>query len=257
MIADESDSADRPRSGRREHEVNPHVLFEALAYFVGFQIYLRERRRAGDPIDAATRWSIVAAAIVGAAVGSRLLYWSVDPALTVAHWDDVRYLLGGKTVVGGMLGGVIAVEMTKRALGVTRRTGDLFAVPLAVGIAIGRVGCFLSGLPDRTYGIQSHLPWSVDFGDGIPRHPVQLYESLAMIALAFWLRRLARRPHREGDLFRLFLVAYLCWRLAIDFLKPDPSVVAGLSAIQIAALAGMLVYARDVHRWLNSGIAHG
>ena len=236
--------------------MNPHVLFEALAYFVGFQIYLRDRRRAGDPIDDSTRWSIVAAAIAGAAVGSRLLYWCVAPAQTLVHWDDLSYLLGGKTVVGGILGGIIAVEFTKRALGVTARTGDVFAVPLAVGIAIGRVGCFLSGLPDRTYGIPTHLPWAIDFGDGIPRHPVQLYESLTMIALAFWLRRIGRRPHRQGDVFRVFVVAYLSWRLAIDFLKPDPRIAGGMSAIQIVALAGVVTYAKDVHRWLRSGMMH-
>ena len=236
--------------------MNPHVLFEALAYVVGFRIYRRDRRRAGDPIDDSTRWSIVAAAIVGAAVGSRLLYWSVSPAQTLAHWDDVRYLLGGKTVVGGILGGILAVELTKRALGVTARTGDLFAVPFAVGIAIGRVGCFLAGLPDRTYGSPSRLPWAVDFGDGIPRHPVQLYESLTMIVLAFWLRRLLRRPHHQGDVFRVFVVAYLSWRFAIDFLKPEPTIAGGLSAIQIAALAGVVAYAKDIHRWLRFGMTH-
>jgi prolipoprotein diacylglyceryltransferase len=155
-------------------KVNPHVVFEALAYFVGFQLYLRDRRLTGDPIGDSTRWSIVAAAIVGAAAGSRLLYWCVAPAETLAHWNDLRYLLGGKTVVGGLLGGIIAVELAKRALGVTARTGDLFAVPLAVGIAIGESAVSCPDCPTGRTAFRQACHGRSTFGDGIPRHPVQL-----------------------------------------------------------------------------------
>ena len=226
-------------------------MFDALAYFVGFQLYLRARRRAGDILDNHTRWWIVAAAIGGAAIGSKLLFWLEDPAETLAHWRDPLFLLGGKTVVGALVGGVIAVELTKHVLGVTARTGDLFAVPLTIGIAIGRIGCFLSGLPDRTYGTASSLPWAVDFGDGIPRHPTQLYETLALLALAARLARLSRRPHLQGDLFRLFMVAYMGLRLILDAIKPEVHVALGLSAIQWTALAVLVYYRHDVARWLT------
>jgi len=233
--------------------LHPHFVFEALAYFVGLQLYLRQRRRSGDVIDSPTRWSIVAATIVGAALGSRLLYWLEGPSQLLAHWNDVRYLLGGKTVVGGLLGGLIAVELTKRVLGVTRRTGDLFAVPIASGIAIGRIGCFLSGLPDGTYGTPTSLPWGVDFGDGIARHPAQLYEAVFLSVLAFALAHFGRRPHREGDLFKLFMVAYLALRLFLDAFKPELRVALTLSSIQWAALAALVYYAHDVRRWLTPG----
>ena len=230
--------------------MSAHTFFEVLAYAVGFRLYLWQRRRFGDAIGSETRWSIVAAAILGAAIGARVFYWLEDPRATIAHWNDLAYLFGGKTVIGALVGGTAAVEITKRWIGVTTRTGDLFAVPIAAGIAIGRIGCFLAGLPDRTYGVPTSLPWAVDFGDGIPRHPTQLYESMAMAIVAAGLAWWQRRPHAEGDLYRAVIVAYLALRLGVDALKPGPRLALGLTALQWTALAGLLAYAHDVRRWL-------
>jgi prolipoprotein diacylglyceryltransferase len=153
--------------------------------------------------------------------------------------------LGGKTIVGGLLGGTLAVEWCKARLGITERTGDLFVLPMIVAMMIGRVGCFFAGLADRTYGNPSNLPWAVDFGDGVGRHPTQLYEILFLALLAGGLLRLRKLSLPNGSLFRVFLFSYLAWRLAIDFLKPDP-VFGWLSTIQWACLAGVLWYSRDI-----------
>jgi prolipoprotein diacylglyceryltransferase len=239
--------------------ISPHFFLESLAYIVGFALYRRERRRAGDFLPSPDRTSLVVAAIVGAAVGSKVLTWFDDPVLTLQHWSDLAFLLGGKTIVGGLFGGTMAVEWTKARLGINRRTGDLFALPIVVGTAIGRVGCFFAGLRDRTYGTPTTLPWGVDFGDGIPRHPTQIYEILFLLALAGLLVRLRSAPHREGDLFRVYLISYSAWRLGIDFLKPDPR-FAGLSAIQWSCVAGLLWYARDAKALIlkrKASIAHG
>jgi phosphatidylglycerol---prolipoprotein diacylglyceryl transferase len=222
--------------------VSAHLIFESVAYAVGFYMYSRSRRLQGDFLPASDRYSVIAAAVIGAALGSRILFWFEDPALTLQHIFDPFYLLAGKTIVGGLLGGTLAVEWVKRRTGITRRTGDLFAIPMAVAIAIGRIGCFLEGLPDHSYGIATTLPWGVDFGDGIHRHPTQLYEVLFLAALAFWLRR---QPCREGDRYRTFLVAYLTFRLAIDFLKPGVP-FAGLTCLQWACVIGILAYWRDI-----------
>lgn len=218
-----------------------HFIFETLGYAVGFRLYLLARRKQGDFLATDTRTWIVVAAILGAALGAKLLFWFEDPARTLQHAGDIAYLLSGKTIVGGLLGGTIAVEWTKGRLGLHRRTGDLFAVPMAIGIAIGRIGCFFAGLLDDTYGIPSNLPWAVDFGDGIRRHPTQLYEAVAMLILAALLHQRARLPHPEGALYRYFLTAYLAWRLAIDFLKPGIP-FAGLTAIQWTCAAALTWY---------------
>jgi prolipoprotein diacylglyceryltransferase len=226
------------------YSLNAHVIFESLAYFIAFRIYLYQRRR-GDPLSDSTRLSIVVAGAVGAALGSKFLAWFEDPAATFARWNDPVTLMAGKTIVGGLLGGTLAVEWIKRRLGISTRTGDLFALPIVAGIAIGRVGCFFAGLGDLTYGAPTALPWGIDFGDGIRRHPTQLYEIAAMALLALAIHWFARRPHRTGDLFRLFLTSYLAWRLFIDFLKPEPRWLA-LTTIQWTCLAALAFYRRDI-----------
>jgi prolipoprotein diacylglyceryltransferase len=223
-----------------------HFLLEALAYSVAFRLYLRERKRCGDFLNDSTRWSIVAAAIGGAVFGSKLLYWFEDPQRTWQQWNSLQYLMGGKTVVGAILGGTLAVEWIKRRLGIVRRTGDLFAVPLAVGIAIGRIGCFLAGPGDDTHGIATSLPWGMDLGDGVHRHPVQLYECAAMALLAVLLSRMRVE---EGGRFRAFLLAYFGWRLLVDFLKPGVA-FGGLTILQWCCLEAVIWYAPDGFRLL-------
>jgi phosphatidylglycerol:prolipoprotein diacylglycerol transferase len=218
-----------------------HPVFEALGYAGGFAVYRWQRVRAGDALTEEKRWAVIAAAAVGALIGSRVLGLLEQAPRMGLHWGDFLRP-GGKTIVGGLLGGWIAVEVVKRAMGVRARTGDLFAVPLCVGIAIGRIGCFFAGLADDTYGTATRLPWGVDFGDGVRRHPTQIYEFLFLIGLAWVLGRWERRPHGEGQVFRGFMAAYLGWRLLIDFLKPQP-LVAGMNWIQWACLAGLAVLA--------------
>jgi phosphatidylglycerol---prolipoprotein diacylglyceryl transferase len=242
-----------------------HFLFESLAYAIAFRIYLHQRKQQGDFLDTSTRWSVVAAAFVGAVLGSKLLNLAENPAETMRRWHDLAYLFGGKTIVGALAGGTIAVELTKLRIGVTRRTGDLFAIPLAIGIAIGRIGCLLAGVADDTYGLPTSLPWGIDLGDGVRRHPVQLYESVAMLALAYALSKISppsgaptsSAPTRftEGDRFRVFMLSYFAWRVVIDFLKPGVP-FAGLTALQWTAAAGFLFYTPDLVRILTNTRAH-
>ena len=134
---------------------------------------------------------------------------------------------------------------------VTRR------IQLATGIAIGRIGCFLTGPSDHTSGTPTALPWGVNFGDGVLRHPTQLYEVLLVILLGAFLWRLVNLPHREGDLFKVFMAGYLGFRLLIDFLKPDVRVGLGLSSIQWACVAMLLYYGNGVWWWLSRWRAPG
>ena len=164
--------------------LHPHFLFESLGYSIGFLVFRLLKTRFGDVVPGNDRWSVIAAAAFGAAVGSKVLYWLEDPQRIITHWNNFQLVWGGKTVVGGLIGGLIAVEWTKKKLNIRERTGDLFAVPLCVGTAIGRIGCFLTGLEDDTYGRPTSLAWGIDFGDGIKRHPTQIYEIFFLVVLA-------------------------------------------------------------------------
>ena len=223
--------------------LHPHWVFELLSFVVGSRLYLALKSHWGDSISPDHRWSVVAAAAVGAAIGGKALYLLSDPALTLEHRHDPLFLMGGKSVVGALLGGLIAVEWVKRHVRLDRATGDLFVIPLAVGVAIGRIGCFLTGLEDHTHGLPTDLPWAVDFGDGIPRHPAQLYEIGFLAMLTSVCIVLRDRLQTEGDLFKLFMVAYMAFRLACEFIKPGIFFL-GLNAIQWVALATLLYYAR-------------
>jgi phosphatidylglycerol:prolipoprotein diacylglycerol transferase len=219
-----------------------HPLFEALGYMAGFAAYRYLQRDSGDVLNEQQRWSVIAAAAIGALVGSRILGVLEQAPAVQIHWPQVFLPGGGKTIVGGLLGGWLGVEIAKRLQRIRTRTGDLFAIPLCVGISVGRMGCLLAGLADDTYGKPTSLPWGVDFGDGIARHPTQAYEIVYLAALAIALRWLGKRPNANGALFRVFMTAYLSWRLVIDFLKPQP-VIADMSVIQWACVGGLLALA--------------
>jgi phosphatidylglycerol:prolipoprotein diacylglycerol transferase len=228
-----------------------HTLFEVAAYFVGMRLFLWQRKRLAPPVLAdrdRSLW-IGVAAICGAALGAKFGYWIDDPHNAFANFPDWRHLLEGKTIVGALLGGLVGVEAIKRAIGAHGSSGDAFALPLMIGIAIGRIGCFLAGLDDHTYGNPTLLPWAVDFGDGVPRHPTQLYEIAFLLVLATLLYRRRQAFARDGDSFRAFMIAYLGFRLAVDFIKPVPFYYLGvLSGIQLLCLAGLLYYHRDIPR---------
>lgn len=231
-----------------------HPLFETLGYGLAYAAYKRTREKQGDVLDRQQRWTVIAAAAVGALLGSRFLgLLEQAPRLHIV-WSQVLTPTGGKTIVGGLLGGWLAVELTKKLQGIAARTGDLFAVPLCIGIAVGRVGCFLAGLADDTFGRPTSLPWAVDFGDGVARHPTQVYEILFLAALAVSLNWFSKRPHTNGSIFRIFMAAYLIWRVFIDFLKPQP-LVLGMNVIQWACLACLLALLLDFARSLGKHAA--
>jgi phosphatidylglycerol---prolipoprotein diacylglyceryl transferase len=226
--------------------VHPHWIFESLAYTAGFYLYRRLRRQHGDVIDSRARWWVIGAAMIGGFAGSRILSAFENPLLQEGHWVR-QLLLGGKTIVGGLVGGLIAVESVKRLRGIRVATGDLLALPLVLGIAIGRIGCFLSGFEDGSYGIATGLPWGVDFGDGIARHPTQLYEVIVLAGLGVLLMARAGIAVVVGDRFKFFMLVYLGFRLLVEFIKPVVR-LGGLSAIQWVCLAVVAYYAPHVPR---------
>ncbi|MBL7979681.1 MAG: prolipoprotein diacylglyceryl transferase [Bacteroidetes Order II. Incertae sedis bacterium] len=220
--------------------VHPHFLFETLAYFMGFRFYLWLRKQQNDPISTSDRLSIFIGACAGGLLGSHLLGFLESPE----HWVDWRNL-ANKTVVGGLLGGLIGVEWTKKIIGVTVSSGDMMTYPLIVGQLIGRIGCTLTGVSDGTWGAPSTLSWAFDAGDGILRHPTPLYEVLFLAAMAVGLWGLERRfILTDGSRFRLYLAGYLFFRFWIEYIKPVYVWPIGFSTIQVACLAGLLYYRR-------------
>ena len=234
--------------------VGAHAVLELVGIFAGFRLFAANTRR--HPIGSVTSGSgfaVTLGCVIGAIVGSRLAVFVDRPDRFVESWSSLRVLMMGQSIIGALIGGLVGVELAKRRAGVALSTGDAFVVPLAVGIAIGRIGCFVAGLHDDTYGTPTALPWAVDFGDGVRRHPTQLYDIAFVVALACLLsawHQLARVP---GLRFKLFLAAYLLWRLVVDMLKPVPfAYPGGLSGLQCLCVAFLITYAPALLRGVRA-----
>ncbi|MDR3508162.1 MAG: prolipoprotein diacylglyceryl transferase [Caulobacteraceae bacterium] len=147
------------------------------------------------------------------------------------------------SVAGALVGAIVGVEIYKALRGVKGSTGTLFVGSFALGVVIGRFGCLFAGLSDRTYGAPTSLPWAVDLGDGVGRHPVELYESDVMaVFLAAYLIGLARRaPWAMRRGFYVLCTVYGLQRFVWEFLKPYPRLLGPFNLFQLLCL-GLVAY---------------
>jgi phosphatidylglycerol:prolipoprotein diacylglycerol transferase len=209
-----------------------------IAFIAAGAVLARRLREIGKPADWA--YEIIFAGLLGGLVGARVDY-------LIQNWDKVSDdLLGnlfsgsGLVWLGGVVGGAIGVLLwawRRGWLGLPLL--DAVSVPLALGYAIGRVGCQLSG--DGDYGEPSDLPWAMSYPDGVVPtdqevHPTPIYETLAMglVALLLWRLRDRMRP---GLLFALWLVLTGLERLLVEFIRRNDPVVAGLTLPQLISVA--------------------
>ena len=157
--------------------------------------------------------------------------------------SDGGRIVPSHSIAGALAGGILAVELWKWRRGIRGSTGGPFAAPLCVGIVLGRFGCLFAGLPDATYGVPTGLPWAVDLGDGVGRHPVQLYEALTMAAfLVVYLRaRTNGRKWAQRHAFHALITVYAVQRFGWEFLKPYPAVLGPLNLFQLLML-GLIAY---------------
>lgn len=228
-----------------------HSAFAYAGMTLGAALWratLKRQRRGGAL--APGNFGVLVGLLLGAAFGNKLVFLIERPDVALTIWQTHALIWPGQSIVGGLLGGLIGVEIAKKLTGQTRSTGDAMVLPITVGLAIGRIGCFLAGLHDDTYGLPTALPWGVDFGDGVPRHPTQLYEIAVVLALGTALHR--ERFAMPGLAFKLFLSSYLLWRFCVEFLKPVPVAwPLGLSGIQWTCLIALVVYTPIIARALR------
>ncbi len=144
----------------------------------------------------------------------------------------------GKTVVAGLAGAYLAVEVTKKIFHIRVKTGDTFALPLALALAVGRWGCFFNGC---CYGTATELPWGVSFrqknGSLLRCHPTQIYESLFHFAMAGVLLELTQQGVLKRQRLKLYLICYGVYRFLTEFIRPEEKWLLGLTAYQWGALA--------------------
>jgi phosphatidylglycerol---prolipoprotein diacylglyceryl transferase len=216
-------------------------LMFALAFLAAGALIAKRLKEIGKPVDWA--YEIGFAALIGGVVGSRLYF-------IVQNWDSVKddllgNLFGGSGLVwyGGAIGGALAVLAWAWYRDFLRLAQlDLVAPALALGYAIGRIGCQLSG--DGDYGKPWNGPWAMSYPDGtVPTdhtvHPTPIYETLAM-GLGAWMLWQLRERFRAGVLFAAYLVYAGTERFLVEFLRRNSDAALGLTGPQLESLAMML-----------------
>ncbi|MFC0772801.1 prolipoprotein diacylglyceryl transferase [Terrimonas alba] len=223
-------------------KINIHLIFEWLAFFISFRYYVYLRKQNQDHISGRNRLSIILGAIIGAFIGSRLVGFLENPLITF-NANNIIQLLNAKSIMGGLFGGLIGVETAKRVINEKHSSGDLFTFPIIIGIIIGRIGCFLSGTNEFTYGSTTNLMTGMDLGDGLLRHPTSLYELIFLLVLFLALKRFKTLPLIEsGLLFKSFMISYFGFRFLIEFIKPNVFFVLGMSSIQWLCMICWIYY---------------
>lgn len=210
----------------------------ALAFLAASAVLGRRFAELGRPPDWA--WELTFFALIGGLIGSRVDF-------IIQNWDKASddvfgsfFSGAGLVWFGGLVGGTLAAVLWAwRRRYLQLELLDVAAVPLALGYAIGRIGCQLSG--DGDYGVASSLPWAMAYPEGTVAtteevHPTPIYETLAMGAVALVLWRLRNRV-APGMLFALYLVLAGLERLLVEFVRRNDAVLAGLTLAQLISLA--------------------
>ena len=177
---------------------------------------------------------IYVAALVGAFLGAKLAYLIVEGWMDFGQPNMWWRLATGKSILGALFGGYVAVELAKKWAGYRGVTGDWFALIVPVAIVIGRVGCLLHGC---CLGRACEEAWfTLRDGSGVPRWPavpVEILFNLVMIGMFFVLRRGGKLV---GQHFHVYLISYGLFRFAHEFLRDTPRVDEGVSGYQLLAL---------------------
>lgn len=216
-----------------------HYVGDVAAWgtaFLGGRWVYRFRQKSVETFANQTSPSYFLCLAFGAAAGAWLLG-------SINTLRDTRPVIS-HSIAGALVGAIVAVEVWKLARGLRASTGGVFVIPLCLGIVVGRWGCLFAGLPDQTYGLPTALPWAVNLGDGVPRHPVAIYESLAMATFlaVYWRALLRDKRWAVCHGFHAFVLVYALQRFAWEFLKPYPLLVGPFNLFHFVMI-GLSAYA--------------
>ena len=202
--------------------VVPTLAIKFLFWALALAVFMRYLALAWRPTPALAR-QVGAALLLGAVLGSKLVFALNYPEVTIdALGGDARALLllaGSGSAPGALLGAALALRWTRRPAE-ARFDLDLLVVPVAVALAILDLGASIWALSEPGFGVATGLPWGVDFGDGVVRHPVMLYEALFLVVAAWAHARLTDQVFQPGERALLFIAGYCGLRVLTDYMRP-------------------------------------
>lgn len=220
-------------------DITSFGVLVAIGALVGLWVFGRELNRSGLPASAG---DAAMAGVFGGLLGAKLLW--VAEHLGEEPFRDLLFSRGGMSWFGGLAGGVgTALTVMWRQRVPIVRTLAAATPALAIGHAIGRIGCFLVG---DDYGRPSDLPWAVAFPQGLPPtdvpvHPTQLYEAIALAIVAWLLIRWRRRNMPDAVVLGRYLVLAGSIRFAIEFIRVNVRVVGPLTLAHLVSLALVII----------------
>ena len=204
-----------------------YSIFVGLGILVGIVYYLLDARRRGVKHDGVV--VIVASALIFGVIGSKI------PLLFESNNPDIWAY--GKSIVGAMLGGMLGVILVKRIMKIKLKMGNIIAPAVALGMAIGRIGCFCNGC---CFGIPAPFGLGFNFGDGVLRLQTQLLESVFHLTAFFILRHYQDKVKTPGILFKLYLLAYFIFRFLCEFIRENPRILLDMTIYQIFCIIGII-----------------
>ncbi|KQT22277.1 diacylglyceryl transferase [Chryseobacterium sp. Leaf404] len=219
-----------------------HPVFETLGIFLGMRFYFYLKRKSPEKLSFNTSAAVLIGATAGALIGSKLIGNLENPAAFFNDFNFKRFWTNN-TIVGGLAFGLIGVELAKKMVRHKESTGDLIVYPLILAMIIGRIGCFLTGVHEETYGLPTTSIFGMHLGDEYLRHPVALYEIAFLLFMWFELKMIQRKnKYVSGFLFKLFMLSYFSFRFLLDFIKPKIDIIGNLGTIQLVCLSMIIYY---------------
>ncbi|MEI3788666.1 MULTISPECIES: prolipoprotein diacylglyceryl transferase [unclassified Chryseobacterium] len=219
-----------------------HPVFETLGIFLGMRFYFYLKRKSAEKLSFNTSAAVLIGATAGALIGSKLIGNLENPYTLFENFSFKRFWTNN-TIVGGLAFGLIGVEWAKKIVGHKESTGDLIVYPLILAIIIGRIGCFLTGVHEETYGLPTDSMFGMHLGDEYLRHPVALYEIAFLIVLWSCLKIIEKkRKYPSGFIFQAFMLSYFTFRFFLDFIKPKIGIIGNLGTIQLVSLSVIIYY---------------
>lgn len=246
------------------YSVGTHDFFVLLGVLAATAIFFYEAQRR-RMLNEQLVWIAIGSLLCGALVAKLSTAWQY---VVLAPEPSLLGMLerGGKSILGGLAGAYVGAIITKRIVGYRERTGDLFAPAVALGMAIGRWGCFLT----EQIGTPTSLPWGISLsqrvaehipncpycGSGTKMHPSFIYEIIFHAVMFVWIWRLRSRMYVKGELLKIYLICYALFRFGVEFVRGNQVVWAGLTRSQWFLIPSTLLLLFYFYRQWRRGVYH-
>ena len=201
------------------------IITGFLSYFLYYRKYQKNQNE--------NSILVILFGFMGSILGAKIPIWILYYKQILENFPNIGVILSGRTITGGLIGGVISMKLAKKKFGINKRIGNALVPSILLGMMVGRIGCFLRGC---CYGKPTDLPWGVDFGDNIQRHPTQIYEIIFLAILFIYSHSLLKKNPNDGILFDNFLLLYFTFRFFIEFIRIEDKLWLNLTLFQYISI---------------------